>query len=60
MPMAFGLTLVVAGAIGTLVPIVHGLARVLAGMTVLGPHHRLSRALTRWWRAWSVKKEKSS
>lgn len=57
MRIAFGLALVAAGAIGTLVPIVPGLALVLAGIAVLGPHHRLSRALTRRWRAWSGKEE---
>jgi uncharacterized protein YqgC (DUF456 family) len=60
MRIALGLALVVAGAIGTLVPIVPGLALVLAGITVLGPHHRLSRALTRWWHPWSGKKDESS
>ena len=55
MRTAVGLALVVAGAIGTLVPIVPGVALVLAGLTVLGPHHQLSRALTRRWRAWSGK-----
>jgi uncharacterized protein YqgC (DUF456 family) len=47
-----GLALIVAGAIGTLLPIVPGFALVLVGIAVLGPHHRLSRALTRRWRAW--------
>ena len=55
MRIAFGLMLVVVGSIGTLVPIVPGFALVLAGIAVLGPHHRLSRALTRRWRAWSGK-----
>jgi uncharacterized protein YqgC (DUF456 family) len=60
MRTAVGLILVVAGAIGTLVPIVPGLALVLAGIAVLGPHHRLSRALTRRGRAWSWKTEEAS
>lgn len=60
MRIALGLALVVAGAIGTLVPIVPGLALVFAGITVLGPHHRLSRTLTRWRCPWSGKTEKSS
>ena len=55
MRTAAGLALVATGAIGTLVPIVPGLALVVAGIAVLGPHHRLSRALTRWWRALSGK-----
>lgn len=59
MRTAVGLALVVAGAIGTLVPIVPGFALVLAGLAVLGPQHRLSRALTRRWRAWSGKEEAS-
>ena len=54
-----GLALVMAGAIGTLVPIVPGFALVLGGIAVLGPHHRLSRALTRRWRAWSGKEKAS-
>lgn len=57
MRIAFGLALVTVGAIGTLVPIVPGLALILAGIAVLGPDHRLSRALTRRWRAWSGKEE---
>ena len=52
MRTAVGLMLVVAGAIGTLVPIVPGVALVLAGIAVLGPHDRLSRPLTRRGRAW--------
>jgi uncharacterized protein YqgC (DUF456 family) len=54
-----GLALIVAGAIGTLVPIVPGFALVLAGIAVLGPHHGLSRALTRRWCAWSGKEKPS-
>jgi uncharacterized protein YqgC (DUF456 family) len=54
-----GLALIVAGAIGALVPVVPGFALVLAGIAVLGPHHRLSRALTRRWRAWSGKENAS-
>jgi uncharacterized protein YqgC (DUF456 family) len=54
-----GLALIVAGAIGTLVPIVPGFALVLAGIAVLGPNHRLSRALTRRWRAWRGKENAS-
>ena len=60
MRTAFGLVLVVAGALGTLVPIVPGLALVLAGIAVLRPHHRLSRALRRPWRAWSGNKEEEA
>jgi hypothetical protein len=33
-----GLALIVAGAIGTPVPIVPGFALVLAGLALLGPH----------------------
>ena len=59
MRTAVGLALVVGGAIGTLVPIVPGFALVLAGLAVLGPQHRLSRALTRRWREWNGKENRS-
>jgi uncharacterized protein YqgC (DUF456 family) len=54
-----GLALIVAGAIGTLVPIVPGFALVLAGLALLGPHHRLSRALIQRWRGWRGKENAS-
>ena len=59
MRTAVGLALVVGGAIGTLVPIVPGFALVLAGLAVLGPQHRLSRALTRRWCEWNGKENRS-
>jgi hypothetical protein len=39
--------------------IVPGFALVLAGLTVLGPHHSLTRALARRRRAWNRKEELS-
>ena len=53
MRTAAGVALVVAGAIGTVLPIVPGFALLAAGLAVLGPQHRLTRALTRRWRAWT-------
>jgi uncharacterized protein YqgC (DUF456 family) len=56
---AVGLALVVVGVIGTLLPIIPGVPLVVAGIAVLGPDHRLSRALAGRLRAWRRKKESS-
>jgi uncharacterized protein YqgC (DUF456 family) len=59
MRTAAGVALVVAGAIGTVLPVVPGFALVAAGLAVLGPQHPLSRALARRWRAWTEKEKPS-
>lgn len=51
-----GVTLLVAGVIGTLLPVIPGIPLFIAGAAVLGPDHRLIRPLTDWlkrrgWRA---------
>jgi uncharacterized protein YqgC (DUF456 family) len=48
-------TLLVAGVIGTLLPIIPGIPLFIAGAAVLGPDHRLIRPLTDWLkrRGWS-------
>jgi uncharacterized membrane protein YbaN (DUF454 family) len=50
-----GVSLLVAGVIGTLLPVVPGIPLFLAGAAVLGPDHRLVRPLTAWLkrRGWS-------
>jgi uncharacterized protein YqgC (DUF456 family) len=57
MRTAAGVVLLVAGAIGTVLPLVPGFPLLVAGLAVLGPRHRLSRALARRWRAWTGKEK---
>lgn len=53
-----GVTLLVAGVIGTLLPIIPGIPLFIAGAAVLGPNHRLIRPLTDWLkrRGWSARR----
>jgi hypothetical protein len=48
-----GFSLIVAGAIGTLVPVVPGVPMLLAGVALVGTDHPWIRAAKARWRAWS-------
>ena len=43
-----GISLLVAGVIGTVLPIIPGIPLFIAGAAVLGPDHRLVRPITDW------------
>ncbi len=43
-----GVSLLVVGVIGTLLPIIPGIPLFIAGAAVLGPNHRLIRPMTDW------------
>jgi uncharacterized protein YqgC (DUF456 family) len=52
------MVLLVAGALGTLLPILPGFPLVIAGMAVLGPDHPWSRALADRLRRWRARARK--
>jgi uncharacterized protein YqgC (DUF456 family) len=53
-----GISLLVAGVIGTVLPVIPGIPLFIAGVAVLGPEHRLVRPITGWLRrrGWSVRR----
>lgn len=53
-----GMVLLVAGLLGTLLPVLPGFPLVVAGMAVLGPEHPWSRAVTDRLRRWRMRARK--
>lgn len=53
-----GMVLLVAGLLGTLLPVLPGFPLVIAGMAVLGPDHPWSRALADRLRRWRARARK--
>ena len=51
---ALGVTLLVAGVIGTLLPVIPGIPLFVAGAAVLGRDHRLVRPITDWLKRWQL------
>jgi hypothetical protein len=51
---AFGIALLVVGAIGVVVPIIPGVPLLMAGASVLGPDHPVVRVCTGWMRSGSA------
>ncbi len=45
---ACGIALVIAGAIGTVVPIIPGIPMIAAGVAMLGSDHKLVRSCQTW------------
>lgn len=55
-----GISLILLGAIGTLVPVVPGVPMILAGVALVGTDHPWIRAAKARWGSWGGKRPKAS